>query len=83
MRWKHRDFHGRSSCQTGNRKRRASSPSFADDSVKIRSTRYPFCFYGEPTDPESTRGILEVLPFNAELNRSSCGLPVLQHPGLR
>ena len=43
--------------------------SFADDSVKIQSTRYPFCFYGEPTDPESTRGILEVLPFNAELNR--------------
>ena len=43
--------------------------SFADDSVQIQSTRYPFCFYGEPTDPESTRGILEVLPFNAELNR--------------
>ena len=43
--------------------------SFADGSVKIQSTRYPFCFYGEPTDPESTRGILEVLPFNAELNR--------------
>ena len=36
---------------------------------KFESTRYPFCFYGEPTDPESTRGILEVLPFNAELNR--------------
>jgi len=43
--------------------------SFAGDSVKIQSTRYPFCFYGKPTDPESTRGILEVLPFNAELNR--------------
>ncbi len=43
--------------------------SFVDDRVEIESTRYPFCFYGEPTDPESTRGILEVLPFNAELNR--------------
>ena len=37
--------------------------------VEIESTRYPFCFYGDPSDPESTRGILEVLPFNAELNR--------------
>ena len=36
--------------------------SFVDDSVEIESTRYPFCFYGDPTDPESTRGILEVLP---------------------
>ena len=43
--------------------------SFVDDKVEIESTRYPFCFYGDPTDPESTRGILEVLPFNAELNR--------------
>jgi lysophospholipase L1-like esterase len=43
--------------------------SFVDDRVAIESTRYPFCFYGDPSDPESTRGILEVLPFNAELNR--------------
>ncbi len=43
--------------------------SFVDDKVEIESTRYPFCFYGEGSDPESTRGILEVLPFNAELNR--------------
>jgi lysophospholipase L1-like esterase len=43
--------------------------SFVDDKVEIESTRYPFCFYGDRTDPESTRGILEVLPFNAELNR--------------
>ena len=43
--------------------------SFVEDRVEMESTRYPFCFYGDPSDPESTRGILEVLPFNAELNR--------------
>jgi lysophospholipase L1-like esterase len=43
--------------------------SFVDDRLEIESARYPFCFYGDPSDPESTRGILEVLPFNAELNR--------------
>src|SRR5262245_2649744 len=43
--------------------------SFVDGRVEIESTRYPFCFYGEPKGSESTRGILEVLPFNAELNR--------------
>jgi hypothetical protein len=43
--------------------------SFGDGRVEIESTRYPFCFDGDPSDPDSTRGILEVLPFNAELNR--------------
>jgi lysophospholipase L1-like esterase len=43
--------------------------SFVEERVQIESTRYPFCFYGDPSDPESTRGMLEVLPFNAELNR--------------
>jgi hypothetical protein len=38
--------------------------------VEIESTRYPFCFYGEHLDsPNSTRGIIEFFPFNAELNR--------------
>lgn len=38
--------------------------------VQIESTRYPFCFYGEKLDqPNSTRGILEFLPFNQDLNR--------------
>jgi lysophospholipase L1-like esterase len=41
-----------------------------DDVVKITSTRYPFCFYGaELKDPTSTRGILEFVPFNQDLNR--------------
>lgn len=38
-------------------------------SVELESTRYPFCFFGDPASPSSTRGVLEFLPFNAELNR--------------
>ena len=37
--------------------------------VELESTRYPFCFYGEPDRPRSTRGVLEFCPFNEELNR--------------
>ena len=37
--------------------------------VELESTRYPFCFYGEPDRPSSTRGVLEFCPFNEELNR--------------
>jgi lysophospholipase L1-like esterase len=38
-------------------------------SVELESTRYPFCFFGEPASPNSTRGVLEFLPFNQDLNR--------------
>lgn len=37
--------------------------------VEIESTRYPFCFYGDPAQTGSTRGVIEFLPFNDELNR--------------
>jgi hypothetical protein len=37
--------------------------------VEIESTRYPFCFYGDPAQTGSTRGVIEFLPFNADLNR--------------
>ena len=37
--------------------------------VEVESTRYPFCFYGEAKDPKGTRGVLEWLPFNDQLNR--------------
>jgi len=37
--------------------------------IEIESTRYPFCFYGNPADPNSTRAVLEFLPFNKDLNR--------------
>lgn len=37
--------------------------------IEIESTRYPFCFYGDPAHTGSTRGVIEFLPFNDELNR--------------
>lgn len=37
--------------------------------IEVESTRYPFCFYGKPEDPDATTGLLEFLPFNEELNR--------------
>lgn len=37
--------------------------------VEIESSKYPFCFYGDPAQPSSTRGVLEFIPFNEELNR--------------
>lgn len=37
--------------------------------VELESTRYPFCFYGDPAQPGSTRGVIEFLPFNEQLNR--------------
>ncbi|HEY7117005.1 MAG TPA: SGNH/GDSL hydrolase family protein [Tepidisphaeraceae bacterium] len=37
--------------------------------VRIESTRYPFCFYGQASSPHSPKGILEFLPFNQDLNR--------------
>ena len=43
--------------------------SITGDTARIESTRYPFCFYGEPEHPESTRGIIDFLQFNSDLNR--------------
>lgn len=43
--------------------------SVHDGNIAIQSSRYPFCFYGNPADPNSTRGVLEFLPFNDDLNR--------------
>ena len=37
--------------------------------VEVESSRYPFCFYGEPSSPNSTRGVLEFLPFDQDLNQ--------------
>ena len=41
----------------------------ANGAVDLESTRYPFCFFGDPASPNATRGIIEFLPFNEELNR--------------
>ena len=44
--------------------------SASNGTVEIESTRYPFCFFGDnPKDTHSTRGILEFVPFNQDLNR--------------
>lgn len=43
--------------------------SSAGGVVEMESTRYPFCFFGDPASPGATRGVLEFLPFNDELNR--------------
>ncbi|MDB5324080.1 MAG: LysophospholiPASe [Phycisphaerales bacterium] len=40
-----------------------------DGAVEIESTRYPFCFYGDPKTVNATSGIIEFLPFNQDLNR--------------
>ena len=37
--------------------------------MEIESTRYPFCFTGDPKSPSATRGIIEFFPFNEDLNR--------------
>jgi hypothetical protein len=37
--------------------------------VMVESSRYPFCFYGDPSDPGATTGIIEFFPFNEDLNR--------------
>ncbi len=52
--------------------------SASDGSVEIESTRYPFCFYGDPARTDSTRGVLEFLPFNQDLNRF---ILVVKNPG--
>ena len=43
--------------------------SDAGRALEIESTRYPFCFTGDPASPEATSGVIEFMPFNGELNR--------------
>ncbi len=43
--------------------------SVKDGAVEVVSSRYPFCFYGEPDKTNATRGVIEFIPFNEELNR--------------
>jgi lysophospholipase L1-like esterase len=37
--------------------------------VEVQSSRYPFCFFGEPGRSDCTRGVPELIPFNEDLNR--------------
>jgi lysophospholipase L1-like esterase len=45
--------------------------SVKDGVIQIESTRYPFCFTGDPTKPDTTTNldVLKYLPFNEDLNR--------------
>jgi lysophospholipase L1-like esterase len=45
--------------------------SVKDGVVQIESTRYPFCFTGDPakTDTTTTLDVVKYLPFNEDLNR--------------
>jgi len=43
--------------------------AYGNGRAQIESERYPFCFFGEPSSPHSPKGILDLLPFNEELNR--------------
>ena len=45
--------------------------SVQDGAVKLKSTRYPFCFSGSLGDkePGNTAGVLPFVPFNQDLNR--------------
>ena len=37
--------------------------------TEFESTRYPFCFTGDPASANATAGVIEFFPFNQELNR--------------
>jgi lysophospholipase L1-like esterase len=44
--------------------------SCQNGAVEVESTRYPFCFQGDPDKPEQTDAcVLKFLPFNPDLNR--------------
>jgi hypothetical protein len=43
--------------------------SCADGAVEVESSRYPFCFFGDPASPSATKGVIEFFPFNDDLNR--------------
>ena len=43
--------------------------SASADAVEIESSKYPYCFFGDPASPDATRGVIEFIPFNEELNR--------------
>ena len=51
--------------------------------IELESTRYPFCFFGDPADPNSARGVLEFLPFNQDLNRFQLVIQSASSPRLK
>ena len=51
--------------------------------VEVESTRYPFCFFGEPARSENTRGVPELIPFNEDLNRFQLRVLKLGNPKVK
>ncbi len=43
--------------------------SSKDGTIELESTRWPFCFSGDPTKPDGSKSIVPFVPFNADLNR--------------
>jgi lysophospholipase L1-like esterase len=43
--------------------------SAENSTVHIESRRIPFCFFGEPTAANSERSMIDLIPFNQQLNR--------------
>jgi lysophospholipase L1-like esterase len=37
--------------------------------IQVQSSRYPFCFYGDPKTSNATTGVIDFFPFNDDLNR--------------
>lgn len=46
-----------------------TSDTVKDGTIELDSSRYPFCFTGNPDEPKATTGIIELFPFNQDLNR--------------
>jgi lysophospholipase L1-like esterase len=51
--------------------------------VNVESTRYPFCFTGNPNDVNATTGIIEFFPFNQDLNRFQLVVTGAKSPNLK
>ena len=57
--------------------------SRVDGGVEVESTRYPFCFYGDPKSTGATSGVIEFIPFNQDLNRFMLVVKGSQTPKMR
>lgn len=51
-----------------------------EGTVKLESSRYPFCFSGNETDPNGTVSILPFVSFNEDLNRFTLKVKNLSAP---
>ena len=45
------------------------SDTVKDGTVELDSSKYPFCFTGDPADSNATTGVIQLIPFNQDLNR--------------